>query len=118
MIYFDRTTASLLRRIYRSGSKGVLWSKLQKRFGNEYDDEFFLHLSALGYTVNKEENRVIDPGSDDLIDTSNYKAFITNMGAAFIQERSYNFWKWTIPIVISTASFVISALTLLSQPRS
>lgn len=114
MIYFDRTARSILKRIYRSGKNGVLWSAVESKYGDEYGTSFMEQLAANDYTINKNaKNQTIEPGYDNFKDTSTYRAFITSKGCEFVQERCYNFWKWVVPTLISVASLVISTLTAL-----
>jgi hypothetical protein len=57
LIYFDRKNLKILKYIKRCGCKGVTWSKLQKRFGEDLANAFFLTaLTKQSYIVTKDEN--------------------------------------------------------------
>lgn len=110
MIYFDNNTFKILKYIKRN--KCVSEQNLIDNFG---DISFLLiDLSKEGYTIAQNEN-----GNWYSFDTIPYhtnpqfKYYVTPKGNELIEQRKFNFWKWSIPTFISILSLVISIATLL-----
>lgn len=117
MIYFDRETLSILRRIYRSKDRGITWGKLQEKYGSGTANiELLIALSKEQYIITKNELGDWVPCDSDWKHTNfRYRSYCTPKGNELIQQRCFNFWKWVVPTLISIAALIISALTLLSQ---
>lgn len=113
MIHFDRKTLSMLKYIKRCGSKGATWSKLDKKFGDDYANPFMLQLLSIElYTVTKnQENLWIDFKKENQVTYGNFRSFITPKGNELIERRCFDFWKWVVPTLISVAALIISVLS-------
>lgn len=112
MIYFDKKTLSILRYIKRKKDKGATWGELQKKFGEDHADILLLqHFSEDLYTLTKD-------GDGNWIDfkkwspvSGKFRSFCTTKGNEFIERRSFDFWKWVIPTLISVTALVVSVLS-------
>ena len=111
-IHFDKATIKLLRKINRSGDKGITWGELQKKFGTNANIFILEALTVELYTVtqNKEGEWLAFDSMDGNRDHS-FRSFSTPKGNELLEQRSFNFWKWVIPTFISVVALVISALS-------
>lgn len=110
-MYFDRRTARLLLFIYLSGDRGVSWGTLRKVFKRTANIFVLESLTNEGYTVTKDSSdHWIAFTEDNIHRDSNYRSFCSTKGNAFLENRIFNFWKWTIPTIISVAALIVSVL--------
>lgn len=114
-IYFDRKTLKILKKIKRSGNKGITWGKLQERFGNDVANIFLLEtLSRELYTVTQDSTGAwvdfVKYPTRNL--NSNYRSFCSPKGNELLERRSFDFWKWIIPTIISIAALIVSFLAI------
>ncbi len=118
MIYFDRKNLKILKYIKRCGCKGVTWSKLQKRFGEDLANAFFLTaLTKQSYIVTKDENgKWLSDKYDFSVIHLGFRSYSSPKGNELIEKRCFDFWKWTIPIVISVAALIVSVVSALQKP--
>ena len=117
-IYFDRKTVAVLKTIHRSGDKGVTWANLQKKYGEDIANLFLLEsLSRVLYTVTKDQDgNWLDIGPKPIpYVTGDFRSFCTSKGNELLERRSFNFWKWVIPLLISVAALVVSCISLWQQ---
>lgn len=114
-IVFDRRTLSVLRYINRRGERGARWGAIEKRFGEDTANPYLLaNLSEELFTVTKNENGNwvnFDPWN--MVSKHSYVSFCTPKGKKLLQDRSFDFWKWVIPTLISVLALAISAITFL-----
>lgn len=110
-MYFDRNTIRILKYIYRCGEKGAEWSDIFKKFKYATPAMLFAFntdLYALAYYQNKTP---ISPAVMQLENIKGVRSYCTPKCNQFLEERSFNFWKWTIPTFISLLSLLISIVT-------
>lgn len=111
MIYFDRKTLKILSYIRRRGKKGATWDKLQQKFGNDAANPYLLEsLSSELYTVTKDQTGKwisFDRDWDHVIHGS-FRSYCTPKGKELLERRSFDFWKFIIPTVISVVALVVS----------
>ena len=111
MIYFDRKTLRILSFIRRRKDKGVPWDTLQKKFGSDAANPYLLEaLTDELYTVTRDQNGKwisFDQGWDHAIHGS-FRSYCTPKGKALLERRSFDFWKFIIPTVISVVALVVS----------
>ena len=114
MIYLDKKTLKILKRIKRSKDKGISWGALRKKFGDETADPVLLsNLSKEGYTATKnEKGEWVHPDEFGIVG-DDFRSFTTSKANQIIERECFDFWKWIIPTLISVAALVISALALL-----
>lgn len=111
LIYFDRKTLKILSYIRRRGKKGATWDKLQQKFGNDAANPYLLEsLSSELYTVTKDQTGKwisFDRDWDHVIHGS-FRSYCTPKGKELLERRSFDFWKFIIPTVISVVALVVS----------
>lgn len=113
MIYFDRKTLFMLWNIKRSGEKGVTWGALRKKYGEDRaNPELLISLSKELYIVTKNHyENWIDFSTWDHKVFDDFRSFSTPKGNHTVEQFLFDFWKWTIPTVISVAALIVSVLT-------
>ena len=115
MIYFDHKTTKVLLFIKFKGDKGATWEEIMKKFNKKKEVVGMSLLELFSselYTVTKD-------GDGNWIDFSNwshhasydFRSFCSPRGNEFLEQRIFNFWKWTIPTFISIIALIISALS-------
>lgn len=110
-MYFDRRTTRMLLFIYLSGDHGVSWGTLRKLFKKTANIFVLESLTVEGYTVTKDSSDTWTIFSDDDIHRDyNFRSFCSTKGNAFLENRIFGFWKWTIPTIISIAALIVSIL--------
>ena len=116
-IYFDRKTLSLLKCIKRSGDRGVTWEMLRKKFGTDRAcDEMLMHLSLAMYTASKtDKGEWADFLTYDCVPNDEFRSVVTPKGHELLERRSFDFWKWIIPTLISVIALAFSVLSLISR---
>ena len=116
MIHFDRQTLSILRYIQRSGKQGVTWETIWKKFGEEDANSLLLEVfSEELYTITKghdEEWLAFDDRWDRHV-YGDFRSFCTAKGNELLEKRSFDFWKWVIPTIISVIALVVSFISVL-----
>jgi hypothetical protein len=113
MIYFDKKTLSVLKYIKRKKDNGATWGELRKKFGDDITNISLLEtLDSELYTVTKDENgKWVNLNDIDGYRHYNFRSFSTPKANQLIEQTCFDFWKWTIPTVISIVALVVSALT-------
>ena len=117
MIHFDRKTLAVLRYISRHGERGVSWQQLRRRFGEDCANPFLLEtLSRELYTVTRGHCRewLSFDASWDKIVYDDFMSFCTPKGSELLEARSFNFWKWVIPTLISVSALIVSVIAALN----
>lgn len=123
MIYFDKTNLKILKKIFRRREKGVTLLELKKHYEKAFNkthkktesfSEFIYTLCEEEYIfcTDPEKSWSVNEVSQTpwwFFDTGIYR--ITEKGCELLQRRSFDFWKWMIPTIISIVSLVVSALT-------
>lgn len=115
MIYFDKKTLSVLKYINRRSNYGAEWGKIIKKF-SYVDFSFLEQLSQEEYTSTKNANGrdIIFP--DNFIQKQyNFKSYISHRGREILERKSFDFWKWVIPTLISVAALITSILTFICR---
>ena len=110
MIYFDKKTMKLVRYINRHA--GISDGKLNQKFGD---------ISMLLINLSKEEYVIVKDEKDEYVvhnqppyrSHSKFTYYPTPKTNLLVEEKVYNFWKWTIPTFISIISLILSAITFL-----
>lgn len=118
MIYFDRKTLAVLRYIYRRGNRGASWVQLMKKFGDGIASPSLLEsLSKELYTVTKDRDGgwlSFGPDWDRMI-YGEFRSYCTPKGNELLEKRSFDFWKWIIPTLISVVALCVSFIGLLQK---
>ena len=115
MIYFDKENLAVMKYIYKRRKHGARFGKLRKRFDDEIiTPELFTLLCREDYTVIKDSDNHFVHISDlgKLIYTDELVIYPTPKANRMIEQECFDFWKWIIPMIISVAALVISALAL------
>ena len=114
MIYFDRKNLSVLLYIYRRRGKGVSLQTLWDRFGDDRAGIFFIgELLADGYIlVSDSSGRFLLPKEEHFLWSGDFRCFCSPKGNEFLERRFFDFWKFTIPLLISILALVVSYFTL------
>ena len=119
MIYFDKDTLSVLKHIYKKGDNGATWAELRTKFDDHANIFLLEALSRELYTVTKDKteksnfDKWIDFNTWEGPDCSNFISFISPRGKELLQKRSFDFWKWMIPTIISLLALALSVLTFI-----
>lgn len=110
-MYFDRRTTRVLLFIYMSRDHGVSWGTLHKVFKKTANIFLLETLTNEGYTVTCDRPKhSITFTEDNIHRDANYRSFCSTKGRAFLENRIFNFWKWTIPTIISVVALIVSVL--------
>lgn len=115
MVYFDKTTLAVLRYIYKSRDNGVTWGDIIDRFGERGIGIFALEaLTKEGYIATQDCNGSwLTFDTLDIFRDSKFRSFTLPRGSELLETRSFNFWKWTIPTIISVVALVVSFIGVL-----
>jgi hypothetical protein len=113
---FDRKNLSILRFIKRKGKRGATWGELIHRFGDATGPFSLEQMSRELYTVTKNQNGEWVVFDDKWDGRSDYLfcSYITPKGNKLIEKRSFDFWKWVIPTLISVAALIVSIIAVLN----
>lgn len=112
MIYFDRKTLAVLRRIKRGRKKGVGWGELQRKYKDAADSALLAEFTRELYTVSTDKDgRYLSFGKDwDHVILPGFRSYITPKGLELIETRCFAFWRWVIPTLVSVAALAVSVL--------
>lgn len=115
MVYFDRKTLRILRHINSCGDKGITWEKLREKFGEDDANIFLLEdLSKEHYTVTKDQNgKWVDFSYSSGVFYSTFRSYCSPKGKQLLETRSFDFWKWIIPTIISVIALALSLISVL-----
>lgn len=111
MIYFDKENVNILKYIKRH--KGVSEGILANKFGADVS-MFLILLVQERYLIAEDENKkYVIHDTMPYHSSSNFKYYPTPKLNQLVEEKVFNFWKWTIPTFISILSLILSIITLL-----
>lgn len=112
-IYFDKRTLKVLKEIAKSKDTGTRWDKLYTLYSEDASPWLLVNLSIAGYTVTQDGQ-----GKWLHIDESwprnvheDFRSFCTPKALELLERRCFDFWKWVIPTMISTAALIVSTLS-------
>ena len=126
MIYFDKRNLNLLKIIYRSKdgitfdaiSKKVLppelYEKEKKDGAEECKEKEQLNASIIsffneGYIGCTNTDKAWIKLPDVIVGvTAKANFFCTEKGNEYLEKRSYGFWKWALPTIISVLALIVS----------
>lgn len=111
MIYFDNETVNILK--YIKHHKGVSEGVLVNKFGSDVS-MLLIQLVQEKYLIAEDENgnRVLHK-HQPYHTTGKFTYYPTTKLNQLVEEKVFNFWKWTIPTFISILSLILSIITLL-----
>lgn len=113
MIYFDNKHIKVLKHIARH-KNGVSIEKLERKFGDTANISFLINLSKEHYVLFGNADQWIEVDYSMTIPNTTV-VFATSKSNEFIEKRCYEFWRWSIPTIISVAALIVSVITLLSE---
>lgn len=116
MIYFDKRNLRLLKIIYwhKSGITFEAISKKELHQGSADEKKEQLASSIIsffneGYIGCTNTDKAWIRFTDAIVDvTDDAKFFCTEKGNEFLEKRSYGFWKWALPTIISVLALIVS----------
>lgn len=113
MVDFDRMCLRILRYIRRKN--GATEGALRDKFGDEANSFFLIDLTREMYLLAQDNKGNFVTFQDGNFSTAfDFTYFITPKTRELMEKRSFDFWKWVIPTLISTTALVISALALIT----
>lgn len=116
MIYFDKRSLRVLWFIYHRKDKGASWIELQKKFNSAANIFFLESLSREEYTVTKNQiGEWINFNEYESSRCANFRSYCTAKGNELLESRKFNFWKWTIPTLVSIIALAVSIISAVSS---
>lgn len=109
-IYFDRKTRKVLRYIKWHPKKSLF--DIQAKLGESADGMLLINLCQSGYLLAE----IADGKYTDYSDgppwhmNGTERFWVSPKGNKLLEDRFDRLWQWSIPIIISVAALIISAL--------
>ena len=113
---FDSSTIKVLRYIKRH-KDGVSIRAIKERFGIEAN-AFLIALflrEQLIVVMRSRDDAVSPQDPKDVLSHPEYMVYCAFRGRAILEERCFNFWKWTIPTIISVAALIVSVISAINK---
>lgn len=110
-IYFDRATMAVLRYIRWHPKKNL--NDIQRRLGEKADSLLLINLCMADYLVCTAEDGTYPDFRDRASRwlTGRETFWVSPKGKKILEDRFDRLWQWSIPVLISVAALIISALT-------
>ncbi len=115
MLEFDKRNLQIIKYIRKHKKDGVKWEILQKKFGRDDANIFFLEALAreLFVVTKNSKGEWITFDEKDINRDSQFVAFATPKAHAMIESKNFDFFKWVIPTIISLSALITSIIALL-----
>lgn len=110
-MYFDRDTIRVLKYIRKCGKNGAEWSDILKKFEYANQGMLLIFNSDLYACAYRQNGDPVPFETMKVKEVKGIRSYCTPKGNQLLEERSFNFWKWTIPTFISLISLLISMIT-------